>query len=218
MAADYADNGQAIVAWDNGRREIARLMKEKGFLEKNMVHLASDPKVIAQEKGVIKATYDNFDKALANLKVTAGEGCYVFMTSHGNNTGFHMELEQGNQLTPSDFAEAIDGACGDRPTIAMVSACYAGIMVNEKTKKDNRIIFTAADAFHPSMGCAPGIEYNLFEECLIAGLKDTSIKTYEELGASMKVCINKTDKSNPNPLFFIGDKMKNLSVSGNVPF
>jgi len=85
----------------------------------------------------------------------------LFMTSHGEQTGFALELPTGTaELTPQQIASTLDGE-GITNRIVIVSACYAGIFV-PPLQNDNTIIMTAADAKNTSFGCAAERDWTYF--------------------------------------------------------
>jgi Peptidase C13 family len=85
----------------------------------------------------------------------------LFMTSHGERTGFALQLPGGNtELTPQQVARTLDGE-GIKNRVVIVSACYSGIFV-PPLANDNTIVMTAADAQHTSFGCAPERDWTYF--------------------------------------------------------
>jgi hypothetical protein len=85
----------------------------------------------------------------------------LLLTSHGEKTGFALELPEGTtELTPQQVASTLDGE-GIKNRVVIVSACYAGIFV-PPLANDNTIVITAADATHTSFGCAPERDWTYF--------------------------------------------------------
>ena len=85
----------------------------------------------------------------------------LFMTSHGEKTGFALQVPGRTlELTPAQVASALDGE-GIKNRVVIVSACFAGIFV-PPLANDNSIILTAADATHTSFGCAPERDWTYF--------------------------------------------------------
>ncbi|HTH35088.1 MAG TPA: C13 family peptidase [Xanthobacteraceae bacterium] len=88
------------------------------------------------------------------------------MTSHGNQTGFALQLP-GNrtaELTPQQVAGALD-AEGIKNRVVIVSACFSGIFV-PPLANDDTIVMTAADAKSTSFGCAPERDWTFFGDAL----------------------------------------------------
>ncbi|MGA9429800.1 MAG: C13 family peptidase [Xanthobacteraceae bacterium] len=85
----------------------------------------------------------------------------LFMTSHGEKTGFALELPGAvAELTPQQVAATLDGA-GIKNRIVIVSACYSGIFV-PLLNNANTIVLTASDAQNTSFGCAPERDWTYF--------------------------------------------------------
>jgi hypothetical protein len=90
----------------------------------------------------------------------------LFMTSHGEPTGFGLRLPDGtmSELTPQEVAATLNNE-GIKNRIVIVSACYAGTFV-PPLQNDNTIVLTAADATHTSFGCAPERDWTYFGDAL----------------------------------------------------
>jgi hypothetical protein len=90
----------------------------------------------------------------------------IFMTSHGERTGFALQLP-GNapaELTPQQVATALDSE-GIKNRVVIVSACYAGIFL-APLQNDNSVVMTASDDKSTSFGCAPEREWTYFGDAL----------------------------------------------------
>src|SRR6202042_1601434 len=88
--------------------------------------LASDPQSIIDQLG--RAT------------ATAKSGCLIYFTSHGSPDG--IVLGDG-LMTPAAMARIIDDACGERPAVVVVAACYSGVFI-PPLAAPNRMVLTAA--------------------------------------------------------------------------
>jgi len=90
----------------------------------------------------------------------------VFMTSHGEKTGFALQLPGGPpaELTPQQVASALDSE-GIKNRVVIVSACFAGIFM-PPLQNDNSIVLTASDEKSTSFGCAPEREWTYFGDAL----------------------------------------------------
>ena len=90
----------------------------------------------------------------------------IFMTSHGERTGFALQLP-GNapaDLTPQQVASALDSE-GIKNRVVIVSACFAGIFM-APLQNDNSVVMTASDDKSTSFGCAPEREWTYFGDAL----------------------------------------------------
>jgi hypothetical protein len=89
----------------------------------------------------------------------------LLMTSHGERTGFALQLPGGPaELTPAQVTSALDSE-GIKNRVVIVSACFAGIFV-PPLQNDNTIVMTAADANNTSFGCAPERDWTYFGDAL----------------------------------------------------
>jgi hypothetical protein len=90
----------------------------------------------------------------------------LVMTSHGEQTGFALQLP-GNrpaELTPQQLAATLD-AEGIKNRLVIVSACFSGIFV-PPLANDDTIVLTASDARSTSFGCAPERDWTYFGDAL----------------------------------------------------
>jgi hypothetical protein len=110
------------------------------------------------------ANFHNFTAAvhaIGNIMDKDNDILILFMTSHGDRTGFALQLPGSiTELTPRQVAAALDGD-GIKNRVVIVSACYSGIFVPPLANA-NTIVMTAADAHHPSFGCAPERDWTYF--------------------------------------------------------
>jgi hypothetical protein len=118
------------------------------------VPLATLPNLTAALHGIAAAMDKNEDVVI------------VVMSSHGNPTGFALQLP-GNrtaELTPQQVAGALD-AEGIKNRVVIVSACFSGIFV-PPLMNDDTIVMTASDAKSTSFGCAPERDWTYFGDAL----------------------------------------------------
>ena len=110
------------------------------------------------------ANFRNFSAAVHAIGDVMDKDNDVFvlvMTSHGEQTGFALQLPGGTaELSPQQVAAALDGE-GIKNRVVIVSACFSGIFV-PPLANDNTIVITAADAKHTSFGCAPERDWTYF--------------------------------------------------------
>jgi hypothetical protein len=110
------------------------------------------------------ANFPNFTaavRAIGNVMDKDNDVFILVMTSHGEQTGFALQLPGGTtELTPQQVATALDGE-GVKNRVVIVSACFSGIFV-PPLANDNTIVITAADAKHTSFGCAPERDWTYF--------------------------------------------------------
>jgi hypothetical protein len=110
------------------------------------------------------ANFPNFKAAvhaIGNVMDKDNDVFVLVMTSHGEQTGFALQLPGGAaELTPQQVAAALDGE-SIKNRVVIVSACFSGIFV-PPLANDNTIVITAADAKHTSFGCAPERDWTYF--------------------------------------------------------
>jgi hypothetical protein len=100
-------------------------------------------------------------RAIGNVMDKDNDVLVLVMTSHGEQTGFALQLPGGTaELTPQQVATALNGE-GIRNRVVIVSACFSGIFV-PPLANDNTIVITAADAKHTSFGCSPERDWTYF--------------------------------------------------------
>ena len=182
----FVAGDDSIPNFDNGREDLAAMFSAIGTVEAN--HFTSAPSIATG--GVKLATHKNLGDTFSKLNVQADQGCLVHMTSHGiKNGGFYLSRSQ--PLLPAQFAQMVNAACGDQPTVIMVSACYSGQFITDELKGDNRIILTAAIADRPSFGCPTDTEYTYWDECLLEGVPVS--KNWNEVYTNTTACVQKKE-------------------------
>jgi Peptidase C13 family len=100
--------------------------------------------------------------AIAALMNKDNDILLLFMTSHGEPTGFGLRLPTSaiSELTPQEVAATLNNE-GIKNRVVIVSACYAGTFV-PPLANDDTIVLTAADANSTSFGCAPERDWTYF--------------------------------------------------------
>jgi hypothetical protein len=123
------------------------------------VPLASRPNIAAAVSGVADVMDREEDVLL------------VFMTSHGVQEGFGLQLPALLvRFSPQELAAMLKKA-GIKNRVVIVSSCYSGIFVKPLANEDT-IVLTASDAKSPSFGCANGREWTYFGDAFFNhGLK-----------------------------------------------
>jgi cytochrome c oxidase subunit IV len=135
----------------------------------------------------------------------------LFLTSHGSEEG--LEVENGTlplaQLSPADLHQALDDS-GIRWRIVVVSACYAGVFLDE-LKTATTAVVTASDAEHSSFGCDADRDLTWFGEAFLKdalpgsdSLEDAFHKAAELIGRRETA----QHQVHSNPQLFIGSLMR----------
>jgi Peptidase C13 family len=155
--AGWADQGVFVKELDGGLQALASVLPIKD----HTVRLINRRDTI---ETVPLADLQNFQAAvrgIGDVMNKAKDVLVLFMTSHGEKTGFALELPGAiAELTPKEVASTLDSA-GIKNRVVIVSACYSGIFVPPLENADT-IVLTASDATSTSFGCAPERDWTYF--------------------------------------------------------
>lgn len=197
----------SIENFDNGREDLTAQFSKMGTLQS--LQLSSSNKYISVEKNVYEANANNLVGAFRQLGSISAEACLIHMTSHGaQGKGFY--LSRAGILSPAYFEQLVNKACGNLPTVVLVSACYSGQFITEKLKGPNRVILTAARADRPSFGCSADTEYTYWDHCLLNELPRS--EKWTDLYANVQACISEKESvlhakpSGPQAFFGVNTK------------
>jgi hypothetical protein len=195
--------------FDNAVDRFTTLLSGKPGLE--LYRLTSDMRLRSKTRAIATAKTIG-----AALKGTAAQGCFVFMTSHGTEDGLYLreDYDSDRTLSPSKLDRILDQQCGDRPTVAVVSACHSGVFIGRAGKGDNRIWLTAAREDRVSFGCGTQFELTEFDECLLNAWPKS--RTWAQLFDRTNDCVRMKEaelsEQSSMPQAFFGDKVKDLEL------
>ena len=149
---------------------------------------------------------------LANLASEARGGCLVYFTSHGSPAGV---VVGPRLLSPAGLSQMVDDACGERPTVVIISACFSGVFVPPLSRPD-RMVLTAARPDRSSFGCGEADRYPYFDACMLETLPQAH--DFAELGRRVQGCVADKEKATgmappSEPQLFLGSQLRPL-----VPF
>ena len=82
--------------------------------------------------------------------------------------------------------DMVNSACGNRPSVIVMSACYSGQFV-APLQGDNRIIMTAARPDRTSFGCGELDHYTFFDDCFLRALPMAG--DFPGLGRLVQQCV-----------------------------
>lgn len=203
IAADWRDGrNHPIQAFDNARRDLVKGFLAAGFPRANMVDYSLRPDVA--QPTTASAAVDGLNQA-----ATRGtSGCLLYFTSHGAPTG--LVFGESPQMTPDVMVNLIRNACGARPTVVIVSACYSGIFV-DSLKAPNRMILTAARRDRTSFGCGADETYPWFDGCILETLPTAT--DFLALAAGTRDCVTRKEAERgarppSEPQLFVGADMQ----------
>jgi len=198
--------------FDNAVEEISEILAARGVHP--IDRFTSDPMVSKADLPI--ATVKSISDALDAAKPQPGQGCLVFITSHGGRNGVLMrdDLDNRQVLDPSALGRILDAGCGSAPTVAIVSACFSGIFIGAVTEAPNRIILTAARDDRTSFGCGHEEQFTYFDGCMLKAWPDS--QTWQALFKATDVCVRRKEDAlgfkHSEPQAYFGAAVKNLGL------
>ena len=205
----------SIDAFDNARKTLKNEFLQMGVTPANIKELSMNPR--ERKRGSLPSSAGNLSGALRELSVGDQDACLIHMTSHGSPQGFY--LRNGPAVTPQMLNKILDSACGERPTVVLVSACYSGIFVGPSMQKKNRIILTAARQDRTSFGCSAENEYTYWDACLIDSLP--AAESWKSLYGTLQQCVQTKESRGrfvPSlPQAFFGEQVSDLKIPKTAP-
>src|SRR5262245_20680355 len=204
----------SINAFDNARKTLKSEFLQMGVVPDNIKELSMNPR--ERTRGSLPSSAVNLAGALQQLSIGDQDACLIHMTSHGSPAGFY--LRNAPPITPQTLSRILDRACGERPTVVLVSACYSGIFVGPAMQKKNRIILTAARTDRTSFGCSAENEYTYWDGCLIDSLPTT--ESWKGLYGSIQRCVETKELQGhfkPSlPQAYFGEQVSDLKIPKTV--
>jgi hypothetical protein len=186
VAGDWhSHSGAPSQVFDNARHDIAADLVRIGFSQNNIVQFSVQSERYPGSEHSDKQTIANDLWDLSNR--TTG-GCLVYFTSHGSPDG--IVLDEG-VMSPDSMAAMIDNACGSRPTVVFVAACYSGVFV-DPLSGPNRFVMTAARPDRPSFGCGDNDHYTFFDNCWLDSIGNAG--DFTGLAQAIRACVAKKEK------------------------
>jgi hypothetical protein len=145
------------------------------------------------------ATVAELRTAIPRLQIQPGEGCLVYATSHGTREGLTLARDPGSRyrLRPRQLAQVVQAACGEAPTILILSGCYTRTFLRDPLRSPNRIILTAAAADRPSFGCRPGAQYTYYDGCVLRTF--AMAPTWQALHRAVARCVAAAERQRGEP-------------------
>ncbi|HWD59326.1 MAG TPA: C13 family peptidase [Stellaceae bacterium] len=160
------DTAQPV--FDNATRAVGLWLGERGVAPEDIHRLAASAG--QRDPAIEPATLDRVLGRIAGLHSRRGDGCFVFITSHGApREGVYLSRND-EMLRPAALARALAAGCGAVPTVVVISSCYSGSFARGRMTAPNRIVLTAARADRPSFGCAAERTYTVYDSCLLGAL------------------------------------------------
>jgi hypothetical protein len=204
------DTAQPV--FDNAVKAVGLWLGEHGVAPGDIHRLAASAG--PRDPAVEPATLDRVLGRIAGLRSRPGDGCLVFITSHGgHNLGIYLSRDD-EMLRPSALARALATGCGAAPTVVIVSGCYSGSFARGSMTARNRIVLTAARADRPSFGCAAERTYTVYDACLLGALPHAT--TWRGVFTETKDCVElrerQLDAEPSHPQAWFGAAVRNLPL------
>lgn len=181
------DTAQPV--FDNATRAVETWLTRHGVAEPDIRRLSASAK--PRDPTTEPATLAQILRRIAGLRARPGDGCFVFVTSHGGRgQGIYLSRED-EILRPSALARALAAGCAGVPTVVVISGCYSGTFAQGAMTAPNRIILTAARADRSSFGCSAERTYTVFDACLLGTLPHAT--TWQAVFAETKDCVQRRE-------------------------
>jgi hypothetical protein len=207
IAGDWrAAGGVPTNAFEFTRRDVSAALVRAGFDPANIVQFSPDP----YEPGVLETSEASLTRAIMAKAATARGGCLFYVSTHGLPEG--IVFGHQDMLNPGELDVLLDIACGMRPTIAVISACFSGVFV-PALAASNRLVITAARPDRTSFGCGVDNRYPFFDECILGAIP--TAKDFAALGTAATACVaarEKKERLSPasEPQMSVGSEMQAL--------
>jgi hypothetical protein len=184
VAGDFhAHSGGPTEAFDNARRDVTAALERAGFQDQNIQQFSVRPENYPGQR-LLPSKPSVISGSLQALARKATDGCLVYFSSHGNPSGI---LVGDNLFSPAGLSQMVDDACGARPTVVILSACYSGVFL-PAVSDANRVVLTAARPDRSSFGCSESDKYPYFDDCILSSFPH--VGDFGALGQAARVCVS----------------------------
>jgi hypothetical protein len=181
------DTAQPV--FDNAIRAVDKWLVEHGVAEADIHRLAASAGT--RDRAIEPATLRRVLSRIAALQSGSGDGCFVFITSHGGRgRGIYLSRED-EMLQPAALARALSQGCAGVPTVVVVSGCYSGSFAQPPMAAANRVVLTAARADRSSFGCAADRTYTDYDACLLGSFAHAA--NWQAVFAETKDCVSRRE-------------------------
>jgi hypothetical protein len=201
----------SVVAFDNGITALHQSLAARGV---------DDVVELRASHGLASA--GSVGQAIEGIQARPGEGCLVYMTSHGSESGLFLANDgfysDEDLLSPDELTGMLDRGCGRAPTVLIVSACHSGTFLTEAMKRPNRVVIAAARTDRTSFGCSDEYQFTFFDECVLGALP--AAVDWGTLYNDVTGCVNAKEGqlgATPSlPQFFEGDAVSQIGLPAPV--
>lgn len=179
-----------LPVFDNAVEGVLDHLRQGGRTA-GVTRLSAAPGIIAQS-GVQSASLDHLLGAVSSLQPEAGQGCLVFVTSHGAaNRGLSLSAT-GETLSPASLDRALARGYGNAPTAVVASGCFSGSFAQPPMARANRVILTAARADRTSFGCGAGFTHTVYDRCFLDSLDRGG--TWRQAFEGIRTCVTAEER------------------------
>lgn len=201
----------SVSAYDAAARDLGQRLRARGVERVATALTGSSGEFSANRAGI--------RQAMEWLGKEQG-ACLFFATGHGNVAGFHLDADRGNRtLTPGELDRMLDQHCGDRPTVAIISDCDAGVFLDSRMRQPNRILIAASAKGRNSYGAKMSDRYVNFDRCLMGAI-DGGAATWREAFHRTLPCVEEREAwlgvRPSEPQIFVGAQVANLALPGGT--
>src|SRR5579884_132428 len=209
VAGDFhAHSGGPSEAFDNARRDVAKALEQAGFSPANVRQFSVRPDRYPDTHPAFSGLQEIYD-GLSEAAAMAPGGCLFYMSSHGSPAGAVL----GERiLSPGVLDTILEKACGSRPTVVVISACFSGVFV-PTLARPNRMVLTAARPDRSSFGCGEADRYPYFDDCFLQSIREA--REFPSLARDATACVAAREKKEgmkppSEPQTFIGGAVRPL--------
>lgn len=183
VAGDWRGHTGPTQAFDNARKDLSAAFVRAGFRPENVRQYSLRPGKAGDDLAVVVDSPAVLDGLVQTARQARG-GCLFYLTSHGSPNG--AVFGPDGVLTPAGLDQLLTRACGPRPTVAVISACFSGVFMNG-SMRPNRMIITAARADRSSFGCGERNRYPYFDACVLESLPKAA--NFQDLADRARACV-----------------------------
>jgi len=121
------------------------------------------------------------------------EACLLYFSSHGEEGTLRLAGEpNGRRASLADIDRLATVACGERPTVLVLSGCETGSFITAQLERPNRIIIAAAARGRATYAAKLEERHGAFDRCLI-GAYDSGAVTWRELFQRVLPCVSERE-------------------------
>jgi len=202
----------SIKAFDNAVKDLAVLLERRGVVVAH--RFSADQAALSATTSL--ATVANLQRVATSSRVAPGEGCLLYATSHGSVHGLLLASDPASSrlLTPAALKSVLAAACGEAPTVVVMSGCHTGTFLRPELIGPNVVMLTAAVTHRQSFGCRSDRRYTYYDGCVLRELPRAA--TWQRLHQQVSACIDTQEQSlrelPSSPQAFFGRQMKDLPI------